>query len=174
MPESFALSIILLIAFPIALPIADSRLNQWIQETYWLWPVLEITHFIGLSLLLGGLIVVDLRMAGHFKSLDAAATHRLLPLVLFGFGLNLLTGILFFYGDPMRYAANIGFRIKMVLVMIAGLNALLYHWRIDARVQAELSSGNSPLMAKCVAYTSLAAWTGVLLFGRLIPYVGTG
>ena len=111
MPESFALSIILLIAFPIALPIADSRLNQWIQETYWLWPVLEITHFIGLSLLLGGLIVVDLRMAGHFKSLDAAATHRLLPLVLFGFGLNLLTGILFFYGDPMRYAANIGFRI---------------------------------------------------------------
>ena len=118
MLESFAYSIV------------DSSLTEWIQLTYWLWPVMEIIHFIGLSLLLGGLIVVDLRLAGHFRALNLAATHKLLPLVLVGFGLNLTTGVLFFYGDPLRYSVNIGFQIKMVLVALAGLNALLYYWKI--------------------------------------------
>ena len=57
--------------------IVGGSLNLLIQDTYWLWPVMEISHFIGLSLLLGGLLVIDLRMAGHFRSFDPAATHRL-------------------------------------------------------------------------------------------------
>ncbi|NQV68404.1 MAG: hypothetical protein HQ498_00125 [Pseudohongiella sp.] len=162
MLESFALSIV------------DGPLNQWIQTTYWLWPVLEIIHFMGLSLLLGGLIVIDLRMAGHFKALNPAATHKLLPLVLIGFGINLVTGVLFFYGDPMRYAVNIGFQIKMVLVFFAGLNALLYYWKINPVMHTWDANTVSPPIAKFVAYASLLTWTGVLLCGRLIPYVGTG
>jgi len=162
MLESFALSIV------------DGPLNQWIQATYWLWPVLEIIHFIGLSLLLGGLIVIDLRMAGHFKELSPAATHKLLPIVFLGFGLNLGTGILFFYGDPLRYSVNIGFQIKMVLILVAGLNALLYYWKVRPVMHSWIATVNAPPIAKFVAYTSLATWTGVLLCGRLIPYVGTG
>ena len=154
--------------------IVDGPLNQWIQATYWLWPVLEIIHFIGLSLLLGGLIVVDLRMAGHFKVLNQVATHQLLPLVLVGFGLNLVTGVLFFYGDPLRYAVNIGFQIKMILVVLAGLNTMLYYWKIKPVLHSWDPDAPSPPIAKFVAYASLTAWTGVLLCGRLIPYVGTG
>ena len=152
----------------------DSSLNQWIQATYWLWPILEIIHFAGLSLLLGGLIVMDLRMAGHFRSLDPDAIHKLLPLVFLGFGLNLATGILFFYGDPMRYSINIGFQFKMFLVLIAGLNALLYYWKVRPQMEGWNTDTPSPAIARCVAYTSLTVWTGVLLAGRLIPYVGTG
>jgi len=152
----------------------ESSLNQWIQATYWLWPVLETIHFVGLSLLLGGLIVMDLRMAGHFRSFEPAATHKLLPLVFIGFGLNLVTGILFFYGDPMRYSINIGFQIKMYLVVIAGLNALLYYWKVNPLMKTWNADTVPPTIAKCVAYTSLTVWTGVLLCGRLIPYVGTG
>ena len=162
MLESFAYSIV------------DSSLTEWIQLTYWLWPVMEIIHFIGLSLLLGGLIVVDLRMAGHFRALNPAATHKLLPLVLVGFGLNLTTGVLFFYGDPLRYSVNIGFQIKMVLVTLAGLNALLYYWKIKPVMATWDPHSDSPPIAKFVAYVSLSIWTGVLLCGRLIPYVGTG
>ena len=154
--------------------IIDSPLTQWIQATYWLWPVMEITHFIGLTLLLGGLIVIDLRMAGFIRSIDPATTHKLLPAVIFGFSLNLITGVLFFYGDPMRYSINIGFQIKMVLVMIAGINAGLYHWKVDPILQTMDRTAPSPPIAKAVAYTSLLSWTGVLLLGRLIPYVGTG
>ncbi len=162
MLESFAMSIV------------DGPLNQWVHSIVWLWPFMEIIHFIGLSLLLGGLIVIDLRMAGHFKALNPAATHKLLPLVFIGFGLNLMTGVLFFYGDPMRYSVNIGFQIKMVLVCLAGLNALLYYWKINPVMHTWEANAESPPIAKLVAYTSLAVWTGVLICGRLIPYVGTG
>lgn len=152
----------------------DSALNQWIQDTYWLWPVLEILHFMGLSLLLGGLLVMDLRLAGHFRGFELEATHRLLPVVFIGFGLNLVTGILFFYGDPMRYSINVGFQIKMLLVGIAGLNALLYYWKVRPLLSTLESDSEPPPVARAVAYTSLAVWGVVLLCGRLIPYVGTG
>jgi hypothetical protein len=151
-----------------------SSLNQWIQETYWLWPVMEIIHFIGLVLLLGGLIVVDLRMAGHLRVIKPNASHQLLPFVIAGFVLNLVTGTLFFVGDPGRYSINIGFQIKMVLVGLAGLNALFYHLKVSPIMSNWDHEADSPLLAKCVAYTSLTVWTGVLLTGRLIPYVGTG
>ncbi len=154
--------------------IIDSALTQWIQATYWLWPVMEITHFIGLSLLLGGLLIIDLRMAGFFRSIDPAATHRLLPAVMLGFNLNLITGILFFFGDPMRYSINIGFQIKIVLIVIAGINAALYHWKVDPILSTMDRNSESPPIAKFVAFTSLFAWITVLLLGRLIPYVGTG
>jgi hypothetical protein len=80
------------------------------------------------------------------------STHRLLPWAVIGFVMNLVSGFLFFMGDPGRYSINIGFQIKMVLVLVAGLNVLIF----------------------ALAWVSLAAWTGVLLLGRLIPYIGTG
>ena len=152
----------------------NTPLNQWIQATWWVWPVLEISHFVGLSLLLGGLIVIDLRLAGHFKKMSLAASHQLLPFVFAGFGVNLLTGILFFYGDPMRYSINIGFQIKMILVVLAGLNALLYYWKIHPVITDWETLPTTPPIGKGVAYASLALWSGVLICGRLIPYVGTG
>jgi hypothetical protein len=135
---------------------------------------MEIIHFIGLSLLLGGLLVIDLRMAGHFRSLNPSATHKLLPVVFIGFGLNLITGLLFFCGDPLRYAVNISFQIKLVLIILAGLNALLFYWKISPVMHTWDPAAPSPASAKFVAYGSLTLWTGVLLCGRLIPYVGTG
>jgi hypothetical protein len=154
--------------------LVGSPLNLWIQSSYWLWPVMEIIHFIGLSLLLGGLLVIDLRMAGHFRSLNPSATHKLLPVVFIGFGLNLITGLLFFCGDPLRYAVNISFQIKLVLIILAGLNALLFYWKISPVMHTWDPAAPSPASAKFVAYGSLTLWTGVLLCGRLIPYVGTG
>ena len=146
----------------------DSSLNSWIANTYWLWPVLEITHFIGLSLLFGGLLMVDLRMLGFFLSIEQEKVYRLLPLVIIGFALNLVTGVLFFYGDPGRYSINIAFKIKMALVLVAGVNALLYHYAVQP------SASKAPQWQKLSAAISLSAWLGVLLFGRLIPYIGTG
>ena len=153
---------------------ADSALNRWIAETYWLWPVLEIIHFIGLSIMLGALLIIDLRMLGLFRAINAESTHRLLPWVWIGFCLNLITGILFIFGDAGRYAINIGFQLKMLLIFIAGLNAALYHWKVSPIMSQWTETTATPAIARVVAATSLAAWTGVLLLGRLIPYVGTG
>ena len=154
--------------------IIDSPLNQWILDTYWLWPVLEIVHFFGLSLLLGGLIIIDLRLMGYFRSLNLETINNLVPLVMCGFSLNLVTGILFFIGDPMRYSVNIGFQIKMGLVILAGLNTLFYSWKMKPALANSSVSSDTPISVKIVGLISLLAWTGVLVLGRLIPYVGTG
>ena len=155
--------------------IMASQLSQWIQATYWLWPVLEIIHFFGLTLLMGGLIIVDLRMIGFFPTINLQGVKKLLPFVIFGFLLNLITGILFVYGDPSRYAINIGFQIKLILILLAGCNAAIYHFRVESYVlDLGSSSRRPPLTIKLVGLTSLGLWTAVLLLGRLIPYVGTG
>lgn len=148
--------------------ITDSAFSGWLQATYWLWPVLEILHFVGLSLLFGGLLIVDLRLLGCFAGVSPAQTRRLLVLVLLGFGINLVTGILFIFGDPGRYAINIAFQIKMGLILLAGLNAAVFHYWVLPR------SGEGGPWPAVSALASLLAWTSVLLLGRLIPYIGTG
>jgi len=154
--------------------IEGGTINTWILSSYWLWPLLEIIHFIGLSLLLGAMLIVDLRLAGYLRQIDIRATHRLLPWATIGFLLNLVTGTLFFLGDPARYSINIGFQLKMVLVFIAGLNALWFIWKINPRLENWDAHGDTPTDAKVVAVLSLVGWLGVLLLGRLIPYIGTG
>ncbi len=153
--------------------IADSGLNRWIAETYWLWPVLEIIHFIGLSIMLGALLIIDARLLGMLRTYDTQSIKRLVPLVWFGFCINLASGTMFFVGDPMRYSINIGFQLKMLLILVAGLNVVVY----QLQVRPQLTGWNTvsmPTIARLVAIASLATWGGVLLLGRLIPYVGTG
>lgn len=157
----------------LASSIADSGLNQWIAETYWLWPVLEIFHFIGLSIMLGALLIIDARLLGMLRTYDAGSVKRLVPLAWVGFCINLASGTMFFVGDPMRYSINIGFQLKMLLILIAGLNVVVY----QLQVRPQLTGWNTvsmPTVARLVAIVSLATWGGVLLLGRLIPYVGTG
>jgi hypothetical protein len=154
--------------------IIGSPINEWILSSYWLWPLLEILHFFGLSLLLGSMLVVDLRLAGFLRQIDIVSTHRLLPWAIVGFGINLVTGILFFLGDPGRYSINIGFQIKMVLVLIAGVNAIWFFRSINPHIASWDANGDTSVQAKIVAYISLGSWFGVLLLGRLIPYIGTG
>ena len=151
-----------------------STLNHWIRGTPWVWPTLQILHFVGLSLLLGAMLIVDLRLAGFWRRISTSAVHALLPWAVIGFGINLLTGLMFFVGDPHRYVANIGFRIKLVLIIIAGLNALWFGLKISPVMGSWDPHGDTSRSARIVAYLSLGSWCGVLLCGRLIPYVGTG
>lgn len=154
--------------------LADSSLNQWIAETYWLWPVLEIFHFIGLSLLFGALLFIDLRLLGFLRMLEAGILRRLTPLVWFGFLINLVTGSLFFVGDPLRYAVNIGFQLKMLLILAAGLNMLVYQLQVRPLLTDWGAGPPTTPMTRLVAFASLLIWTAILLLGRLIPYVGSG
>ena len=154
--------------------ILSTSLNAWVLSSPWAWPIMEILHFMGLSILLGSMLLIDIRLAGFWRSMSLVAVHRLLPWAILGFGINLITGVLFFFGDPERYVANIGFKIKMLLVVIAGLNAIYFKLKIDPDMASWGPDDDSTPQAKTVAYLSLLSWFGVLLFGRLIPYIGTG
>jgi hypothetical protein len=154
--------------------IEGSAINNMILSSQWLWPSLEIVHFIGLSLLLGSMLVVDLRLAGLLRQIDIRSVHSMLPWAVLGFLLNLVSGTLFLLGDPARYTVNIGFQIKMILVLIAGLNAMWFIWKLNPQIANWEPHADTPTAAKVVAIVSLCAWFGVLLLGRLIPYIGTG
>ncbi|MFT5500384.1 MAG: hypothetical protein ACI88G_000513 [Woeseiaceae bacterium] len=154
--------------------IEGSAINNMILSSQWLWPSLEIVHFIGLSLLLGSMLVVDLRLAGLLRQIDIRSIHSMLPWASLGFLLNLVSGTLFLLGDPARYAVNIGFQLKMILVLIAGLNAIWFIWKLNPQIVDWEPHADTPSAAKAVAIVSLGAWFGVLLLGRLIPYIGSG
>lgn len=154
--------------------IEDGTANAWVNATTWLWPMLEIIHFIGLSLLLGAMLVVDLRLAGYLRTIGLTRIHAFVPWAVAGFVINAVSGTLFFIGDPGRYAINIAFQLKICLVAIAGLNALWFFRAVRPKLEFVDDHGNPPVTAKAVAVISLTAWFGVLLMGRLIPYIGTG
>lgn len=154
--------------------LSSSALHVWIIDHNWITPILEAVHFIGLCLMFGALLVIDTRMMGWFREISVKAVHSLLPWVFVGFGLNFVTGILFLFYDPGRYLINISFQIKMLLVFFAGLNALLYYWKIDPVISLWSDHEDTPALAKVVGGASLVLWIGVLAGGRMIPYVGTG
>lgn len=160
----------------------ESIIN-WMQGTWisnlavgyaWSWPVLETLHFFGMCLLFGALLVMDLRLIGFDKNASVVSTDTLYPIALAGFFINLITGIIFCFGDPGRYFINISFQIKMVLVVLAGLNFLLYKFKVEDMLAAVGPGENTPAIARAVGGSSLILWLGVLAFGRLIPYLGTG
>ena len=151
----------------------EANLGVIVYTLPWTWPVLETLHFFGLCMLLGGLLVIDLRLLGVNRVIPAISVHDLLPFVIAGFVINLITGIGFFVGDPHRYAINIGFQLKMVLIVLAGLNALYYQFKLAPELDGWAGS-ETPVNAKVVGATSLVLWFGVLAYGRLIPYIGTG
>jgi hypothetical protein len=168
-------------------PGAVTHLNpllDWMQTT-WIshlaldysqtWPTLEIIHYIGLSLLFGAILVMDLRLMGvQHPAISSLSIHRMLPMAFIGFGLNVVTGIIFCFGDPHRYAINISFHLKMIFLLLAGLNALLYWIKIGPMLASAPPNADPPLPAKAVGLASIVLWTCVLVFGRLIPYLGTG
>ena len=93
----------------------------------WGWPACETIHFVGLCLLFGVVLLVDLRMLGFLQGIPYTTLHRLLPWGILGFGLNVATGFLFFVGAPPNfYVTNATFYWKLGLIFVAGANALYF------------------------------------------------
>jgi hypothetical protein len=142
----------------------------FVTETPWMWPTCETLHFVGLSLLLGVVVLVDLRVLGVLKALSFASLHRLLPWAALGFGVNVVTGMLFFVGMPGQYTGNRAFYWKVGLVMLAGVNALYFTLLEEPW---SLGSGeDAPLTAKIAAGSAMILWVGVMYFGSMLPFLG--
>lgn len=148
-----------------------SELHQFITSNSWVWPTMEMVHFFGLCLLFGSLLIVDLRVIGFARNVPLTLVDTFIIATLIGFILNAITGVLFVVGDPARYFTNIAFKIKMGLIIIAGLNALYFTLRIRPKIHSGADSNSLPGSAKFIAFISLTLWTSIIVLGRFIPYV---
>lgn len=147
------------------LPTRDIMLN-----TRWGWPMAESIHFIGLSLLVGTVGMFDLRLIGVGKKIAPAALHRLIKYGVAGYIGNVLTGIAFLSGAPDQYIYNWAFRWKMIFMLVAGLNILVFYSSFFRRVRSLGEEAAIPWGARLVGAVSLCCWVGVITGGRLITF----
>jgi hypothetical protein len=139
----------------------------------WLGPACLTLHFIGLTLLVGGLGVFDLRLLGVARALPMAPLARLLGWAVTGFLINLATGVILFAGNPFQYIDNAAFWLKMLFLVCAGVNVAAYYGSGLARRVNALGAGqDAPVSAKISAALSLLLWTGVMYWGRMILFIG--
>jgi len=146
--------------------------SRTIVQYRWIWPLCEIVHFIGLTLVVGIAGFFDLRLMGFMKRVPVSAARDLMPLAIAGFLLNLMTGAVFFIGTPHQYVGNVAWWAKVFCLMLAGLNAMFFETTVGARTMSLGAGDDTPRSAKMVGAVSLASWLGVLYWGRMLPYIG--
>ena len=135
-----------------------------IQLSPWAYPTLEIVHIVGVALLLGNLVLLELRVFGKGQALPVADLSRLgLTLVAVGFSLAALSGTVMFATQPNELLANRAFTIKVVLLIFAGINAVVFHSR--------KSLEKLDTTAKLLMLVSTVIWLGVIACGRWIAYL---
>jgi hypothetical protein len=143
----------------------------FVLDNPWVWPICEVLHFVGLCLLFGVMLLVNLRMVGFITGVALAEVNRLLPWAMVGLGINIITGMLFFLAAPEQYTQNSAFVWKMGLVVLGGLS-LLYAAMFDQEHASTSDKLDAPLTRKVVGACSLVIWVGVIFFGRFLPYLG--
>ena len=135
----------------------------------WWWAFMMDLHFLGLALLIGTVGILNLRMLGFAKQLPLAPLHRLTPWAMGGFGINTLTGILAFIGMPSYYTFDIAFWLKMLALLLLGLNVAAFYLTDAFHSVEHLGPGeDAPPLAKFFAATSLVLWFAVMALGRYI------
>jgi hypothetical protein len=140
-----------------------------ISDRAWAWPAAETLHFLGMALLFGVSLLLMMRMLGAMKSIPFSGIHRLLPLGIIGFTINVLTGMLFFVASPGLYLSKNSFHIKMVCIILATAPLLYFTlsdtpWRTGSNERASAGS-------KLAAIGIFGLLVAVIIYGRYLPFL---
>jgi len=143
-----------------------------LHESIYAYAWIETVHVLTLTLFLGMLVIIDLRMLGWaFGGFPATVlARRLNRPMLIGFVVMVITGFILYYAIPIRTTQSIWFRIKVVLLVIAGINAWLFHRALRNSTGTWNDRGLPPLRLRAGAGFSLVLWSGVVFAGRAIAY----
>ena len=155
--------------------VQHTALAVQIRDSLFLFPLLESAHVIGLSLVVGTIAIVDLRLLG------VASTHRpfqrlaadTLKWTWVAFALTALTGALMFITNAAVYFHNGYFRAKVALLLLAGLNVLVFELTAGRTAAQWDRAPSPPPLARAVATLSLVIWVAVIVAGRMIGFTAT-
>ena len=152
--------------------IERSPLAVVLREDPWLYPGIEVCHILGFVILVGAAAMFDLRLLGLSRAISVRAlAGHLLPWARAGLAVAAPTGLLLFISDATALAANPAFQVKLVLIVLAILNTVVFHRRTARSLASWDVARPTPLGAKLAAVVSLVLWAGAVVGGRLIAYV---
>ena len=148
---------------------SPSKFAELMTASKWWWAFMMDLHFVGLVLLIGTVGILDLRVLGFAKQIPFGPLHRLVPWAMAGFGLNLVTGVLAFTGMDQYYTYDWAFWLKMLAIMLLGLNVAAFYLTGAFESAERMGPGDdAPPLAKFIAGTSLLLWFAVITLGRYI------
>ena len=141
------------------------------RESLYAFPLLLTLHLISLAMFAGLVVMMDLRLLGvaYRGTPFSEVQRRLFPWQMVGMVVTSIAGLLLFYMQPMRYFGKVLYWIKIALIVLAGVNALLFHFTTYRSI-AKWDTARPPLGAKVAGGLSLAMWAGIVAFGRLTAY----
>jgi hypothetical protein len=148
-------------------------LSTLVRDTDWAFPMIEMVHLFGIVTLVGTTLALDLRLMNRWLRPWPVSLlmKRLLPWSWAAFVVMVLTGSGLFISDPLRFFYNPSFRIKMLLIVLAGLNALFFQVTAFRSLEKWDSSADTPWGAKIAGLCSLVLWFGIVAAGRWIAFV---
>jgi hypothetical protein len=151
--------------------VQDSTLSTSFRESTYVWGIVDGIHVLGLCVFLGMLLFWELRLFNvGLRGVNVAETwRRLSPWILAGFVIMVVSGMTLFAGEPVRYYGSIFFRIKAVALLLAGVNALAFHYGIGRKL-AQWDTRPLPASARAIGLLSVTLWVLIVFCGRLIAY----
>lgn len=150
--------------------LTTAGVSAFVINYSWVWQAGETVHFIGMCLLMGVLLAVNLRILGMIKRVPFPALHRLLPVAILGFAMNIVSGMLFFIAVPDQYTQNPSFFWKIGFIVTGGLQVFYLTvfngaWVLGPGDEAAATS-------KLVAASTLFVWFGIIFWGTMLPFLG--
>jgi hypothetical protein len=141
------------------------------RESLWAFPIVETVHIAAFAIVVGSIVVLDLRLLGLSRRVPAGrlAAH-VLPWTIGAFGVAVLSGLTMFTAHAADYLGNGVFMLKMGLVLAAGVNAAALHVGAMQAAGAWDADGRPPGRVRFAAALSIALWLGVIACGRLLAY----
>ena len=145
----------------------QTSMGTTIRESLWLFPVIETVHIFGIILLVGGTSVLDLRLMGlTFRDEPVSKlAGRFLPWAWAGFIIQVTTGGLMFSSEATKMYGNLGFRVKMLMILAAGLNAFIFHSLAYQSVGKWDKDPVAPVSARVAGLLSILFWFGIVAAG---------
>jgi hypothetical protein len=150
----------------------DTGFSVTLRDSIWAEPIVETIHVLTLTVFLGFTVLLDLRLMGVAMRRKRASEvlGQLNPVVMGSFVVMLVTGVLLFSGDPVAFYTSIFFRIKMLMLVLALVNILVFNLTVGRKVAEWDTDSMTPGKAKLAAVVSLVLWAAIIAAGRAIAY----
>ncbi len=153
----------------------STSLAVFIRDSLFAFPLIESAHVIGLTLVFGTIAIVDLRLLGiasSERSFQRLASDTF-KWTWAAFALAALTGTLMFITNATGYFNNAYFRTKLVLLVLAAINVLVFELTAGRTVKQWNEAPSAPPVGRAVAAISLVLWLAVIVTGRMIGFTTT-